>query len=122
MNLNTLSRKIYEDNKKKGFWDKNRCLPEILMLMVSECAEALEADRHNQYAKLGLFEILHHSNPDRFREIFEMWIKNSVEDEIADLIIRALDYCGSKKVDIQKHVDLKLRYNRLRKYKHGKRY
>lgn len=36
---------IHQTAKDHGFWDKDRNLGEMLMLAVSECAEALEEDR-----------------------------------------------------------------------------
>jgi NTP pyrophosphatase (non-canonical NTP hydrolase) len=53
---------------------------------------------------------------------FEILIKNTVEDEIADVLIRTLDLCGWLGIDIEKHVEWKMRYNESRKYKHGKKY
>ena len=53
---------------------------------------------------------------------FEMEVKSSFEDELADAIIRLLDLAGYKNIDIQKHIDLKLQYNKTRPHKHGKSY
>jgi NTP pyrophosphatase (non-canonical NTP hydrolase) len=55
-------------------------------------------------------------------EHFEALIKDTVEDELADVIIRALDLCGHLGIDIEKHVELKMQYNKSREYKHGKNY
>ncbi|MDV7400066.1 hypothetical protein RZS08_52105, partial [Arthrospira platensis SPKY1] len=44
-NLNSLSNQIYEANKAKGFWDKERNVGELLMLVTSELGEAMEAHR-----------------------------------------------------------------------------
>ena len=47
---------------------------------------------------------------------------DSVEFEIADAIIRLFDLCGLYGIDIEKHIETKLAYNRTRGYKHGKAY
>lgn len=47
-------------------------------------------------------------------------VKDTLEDEMADSIIRALDMCGYLNIDIQAHVEAKMRYNSTRGYKHGK--
>jgi hypothetical protein len=39
--------------------------------------------------------------------------------EIADAIIRLLDYCGKEKIDIEQAVRIKMLYNEGRPYKHG---
>ena len=47
---------------------------------------------------------------------------DSVEFELADAIIRLLDICDFYGIDIEKHIEAKLAYNRTRGYKHGKKY
>lgn len=53
---------------------------------------------------------------------FESHIKDTVEDELSDAIIRILDLCGWLNIDIQRHVDLKMQYNAGREKMHGKKY
>jgi hypothetical protein len=45
-----------------------------------------------------------------------------MEDEVADAIIRLLDFCGARGIDIDWHIKNKLRYNATREHKHGKKY
>jgi hypothetical protein len=49
MHLNEISKQIHENAKAKGFWDKDRNHGEMLMLIVSEVSEAMEADRKDNY-------------------------------------------------------------------------
>lgn len=134
-NLNELSRKIYNANKEKGFYDEPREIGTLLMLVVSELSEALEADRKNnsnkleiflddlKYAKLSIEDFsLQNDNCNWIKNKFKTTIKDSFEDEIADAMIRLLDLCGHLNIDIEKHIDLKLRYNETRPYKHDKKY
>lgn len=53
---------------------------------------------------------------------FERYFKNTFEDEMADILIRVLDLCCQRGIDIEEHVRLKMKYNSLRPYKHGKKY
>lgn len=124
MNLNELSEKIYQANKKKGFWDDRKNVGEVLMLVTSELAEALEADRKERYSIHGdyLKEVLNLGDNEAFKQHFNDKVKDSFEDEIADAIIRLLDLSSGFKIDIESHVRAKLRYNSLRPHKHGKRY
>ena len=39
--------------------------------------------------------------------------------ELADVIIRILDYCGKEKIDIGQALNIKHEYNKTRPYKHG---
>lgn len=80
--------------KEKGFWDKERNIPEMLMLVVSELGEALEAYRVQD--------------------------KENFNEEIADTFIRLFDLCGGLKIDVEKYILNKAKVNKNRPYKHGK--
>ena len=93
-NLRTYSSLCHRLAREKGFWDKRRNMGEMLMLIVTEIAEAMESYRNR--------------NEENFRE------------EIADTFIRLFDLCGGLKIDIEKEILKKMKKNQLRPYKHGK--
>ena len=119
--LNKLRDEIHENAKNKGFYDNQRETGTLLMLCVSELAEAMEADRNGLYADLELIEKDKEDFID-FKWSFENSIKDTFEDELADTIIRILDLCGAKGIDIEKHIELKMKYNATREKMHGKKY
>ena len=112
--MNELAKQIHEYAKAKGFWDKPRDTGTLLMLIVSELAEAMEADRNGRIANIGKFH-----KGIALDDIFEASIKDTFEDEMADTIIRILDLCAAKGIDIDKHIELKMKYNATRSYRHG---
>lgn len=118
--LNELSKNIYEGNKARGFWDKERNIGETLMLVVTELAEALEAHRAGKLSTYA--DKMAYVESDDTAQAFKDYIKDSFEDEIADAVIRLLDMCGGFGIDIDFHVTSKLMYNSSRPYKHGKNY
>lgn len=119
MYLNELAKKIHQGNAERGFHDEKKPLGVYLMLMVSELAEALEADRKQVETTMDPAEVLAIDDIERFRAMFQNHVKDTVEDELADAIIRILDYCGLMGIDIQSHVHAKLRYNATRGHRHG---
>ena len=119
--LNKLRDEIHEYAINKGFWDNQRETGTLLMLCVSELAEAMEADRNGLYADLELIEKDKEDFID-FKWSFENSIKDTFEDELADTIIRILDICGARGIDIDKHIELKMKYNATRERLHGKKY
>ncbi len=127
-NLNELSKQIYEGNKLRGFDVSKENIGQTLMLVVSELAEALEADRKQRYANVKSFDRDCNFQCDtttaqgRFIISFQENIKDTFEDEIADSFIRLFDLVGGLQIDIEKHIKLKLKYNSTREFKHGKRY
>lgn len=117
--LKWMSKKIHEKNVEKGFYDKSRELGTMLMLIVSELSEALEADRNGRHCDIEEVAASHDiSDP----VVFKGFIKDSFEDELADVFIRMFDLCGFLGLDIQKYIDAKLKYNEQREHKHGKSY
>lgn len=128
MNINTLIELSHATAKEKGFWDSERNVPELLMLIVSELSEGLEALRKEHKSNPDIVASLynayvedpHPMDIETFKHEFESHVKNSFEDEIADTVIRLFDLCGGLGIDLETHILLKINYNKLRGYKHGK--
>ncbi len=99
MTINELIERAHAQVKAKGFWDTERNTGELLMLIVSECGEALEAHRKGRRADLNLFGAEGGEQAKAFlggfKERFEIHIKDTFEDELADIVIRIADLCGS---------------------------
>ena len=143
-----------------------------LCLVMSEVAEMVEADRKNRRADINWFNSLTSAGHD-FKMVYNVCIKGSIEEEMADVVIRLLDmftviYNGRKLdmscafvrlnlscsfpelawyftkevlnsgpqdiansiaymyqwaenlgIDLDTHIELKIKYNALRSYKHG---
>lgn len=101
--ISELSQTIYDDNKKKGFWEGERNKGEQIALMHSELSEALEGLRKNLQS-------------DHIPEF------TAEEEEIADLLVRLLDYSGGHGLRLGEAFVAKLNYNRTRPWKHGKKF
>lgn len=114
--LNTLATEIHDNAVKHGFYDKPKEIGTLLMLVVSELGEAINADRAGRHCSIKLL-------PDNIhKQQFEDAVKDTFEDEIADAIIRLLSLCGYLSIDIDKHITEKMRYNANREKLHGKQY
>lgn len=126
MDLKQTGRLIHENARSKGFWDKERNVGEMLMLIVSEASEALEADRDGKYSDwlLGDPPILQSDQLDdnKFKELFESRVKGTMEDELSDVVIRVMDMMYARGGDLEWHIKAKMRYNSMRPHMHGKKY
>ena len=84
--------------RDKGFWDKRTGSPEdvseLLMLIISECGEAVEADRKKRRANMEAFDITMKKGECAPGASFEAFVKDTVEDELADVVIRIADMMG----------------------------
>lgn len=125
MKISDLSKEIHANAKEKGFWQDGQNIPRHLMLIVSEAAEAMEADRKDKFTRLSngvTFSVMEDFIENKFAGYFESDIKNTFEDELADIIIRVLDLAESRNIDIEAHIKAKMRYNKMRPFKHNKKY
>jgi len=129
MNINTLIELSHATAKEKGFWDSGeRNISELLLLVITEIAEGTEALRKEHKSNPDIVASLynayvedpHPMDAETFKHEFENHVKNSFEDEIADTVIRLFDLCGGLGIDLETHILLKINYNKLRGYKHGK--
>lgn len=108
MTLNELRDATHNNSLAHGFWgevDVFESIPEKLCLIHSEVSEALEDHRDGAYKTV----LLKDGKPVGF------------SSELADILIRVFDLAGALDIDLDHEVDIKMAYNKLRPYKHGKR-
>lgn len=98
--LNTLSKEVFEANKAKGFHDVEVSNETLLMLVITELSEAVEADRKGKRALMSDYNEDVSVKQIYFKQAFEVYIKDTVEDELADAVIRLLDLAGLRSVKI----------------------
>lgn len=94
--LNHYARKCHNRAVAKGFWDEPHSVGHCLMLAYGELHEAIEADRIGKWAKLDpdTIDTLQRIAGAPYAQEFLREVKDTVEDEIADAVIRLLDLLG----------------------------
>ena len=110
--INVLAKKIHENAVEHGWYDEERSFGEIIALCHSELSEALEEHRNGK----DVNEIYYNGNNNLISNIRK---PEGIPIELADCIIRILDYCSCKNIDIDEAIELKHEYNKTRPYKHG---
>lgn len=94
--LNRYAKGCHQRAVSKGFWDEPHSVGHYLMLAFGELHEAIEADRIGKWAKLDpdTIDTLQRIAGAPYTQEFLREIKDTVEDEIADAVIRLLDLLG----------------------------
>jgi NTP pyrophosphatase (non-canonical NTP hydrolase) len=135
--LNKLAKEIHKNAVNHGWWDNERSFPEIIALCHSELSEALEEYRAgrplvwaaciptdifagckhmthcaNEKSNLGCTDYGKHC---QYKDVKP----EGIAIELADCIIRILDYCAHAGIDIDKAILMKHEYNKTRPYRHG---
>ena len=101
MNYQEYTQRAYEMAKLNGFHDKELPQRHWMMLVITEVAEMVNADQIGHRAQVAMFkrESVSPQPADRERAhwkfCFETFIKDSVEDEMADVCIRLFDFAGN---------------------------
>lgn len=98
--LELISR-AYGMAKEHGFHDVERSMQHYLMLVLGEVGEAVEADRHGFRANMGGFDYVVGNDEKDFQQAFKTFIKDTVEDELADVCIRLFDMMGALGVEVR---------------------
>lgn len=109
IDLNALRDRAYKTACEHGFHDTELSNEHLLMLVITELSEAVEADRKGRLGKKcrSRFEIEYNrysalvDETKRFKCAFERYVKDTVPDEIADAVIRLLDLAGHRCISIE---------------------
>lgn len=133
--LNEFAKEVHENAVEHGWWSEERSFGEIIALCHSELSEALEEYRTDHkpdetYYSCKIPEDLNLtddslSNCPTCPEPCQNQCKGKygkpegIPSELADCIIRILDYCGKENIDIDHILRIKHEYNKSRPYRHG---
>ena len=99
IDLNSYRDRAYQNAVNHGWHEEEKSEAHWMCLVISELMEAVEADRVGNYADIEAFEKNEMRGLD-FRENFERYIKDTVQDELADACIRILDLAGLRGLDL----------------------
>lgn len=109
MNIPKLIKEAHGNAVERGFFPEgeDQNIGELLMLIISELGEALEAHRCEKFADMSMligYPLENYTYP-QWKHDFENFVKDTFEDEIADVFIRLFSLCG--------YLDLKIENRKI---------
>lgn len=106
MNLKQLASAIHENATEKGWWMPStpRSIGDQFSNFHAEISEAWEEYRKGR----------------EMNEVYYIDGKpEGIPIELADCLIRILDTCEAYNIDIEEAINVKMKYNQTRPYRHG---
>ena len=101
MNIHILTEASHSLAKDRGFWKTDKDLREELLYVISNVGDIAKAFKKNRKARWDLYDVDSKYSSDTSSKIaFKRHIKDSFEDEIANVILRITDLFGGKKINI----------------------
>ena len=130
MNLNELANEAHQIAVEHGWWSPEPSFGDLVSLMHSELSEALEEYRAGRPMVWhgcmfpdpeSQYECEMNEGCKQNRETCKARDKKpeGIAVELADCIIRILDWAGKEGVDMESIIKEKMAYNRTRPYRHG---
>lgn len=104
--LEKIVREVHACAVEHGWWDKDRSVAEILLNINGEVLELWES-----YRKGDLFAACDKDTEPRQLSV--------IEEELADIIIRVMDFAAHHSINLSQAIAIKHNYNRARPYRHG---
>lgn len=109
MEIKKLIEQVHDIAKEKGWWNGEPCFsidfPNFISNVHGETSEAWEEFRNGKSCNEIYF------SDDNKPE--------GIPIELADILIRIFDFCGSYKIDLEKALKLKMDFNKTRPFRHG---
>ena len=93
MDLELLSKEAHQTALEHGFGKNHYSIEHCLMLIITEISEAVEAHRKGKIADMRKADIILKDGSLNITE-FEICVKNTLQDEMADIAIRLLSFSG----------------------------
>lgn len=117
MNYNELSQKAHAAATANGWHEQEQENNTCIALIKTELSEAFEAYRVGKYTnyknlfileeELNIYDgILDPNHQEQILFDFKKIVKDTFEDELADVCIRICDFCGLRKITLPKVVKI----------------
>lgn len=104
MRIADLQRDLILWAQSKGWWKSGRTVGDAIALMHTELSEALEEYR-NGHAPNEIY--------------YQDGKPEGIPVELADVVIRILNFCGEYEIDFEEALRIKIAYNETRSFRHG---
>jgi len=120
MDINNLIKEAHDNAVKHGFYDCGDCVNGRIVESDSRGVRSYQCDNCNgtgKDAKTNVYrKIIEEAAEFLYSSPSESFHKDSEQSELADIIIVCLAYAGEKGYNIERAINEKINYNKIRVY------
>lgn len=117
-----LQSEVWKIAEEKGWHEKEVPFGEFISQCHAELSEAFEIYRVKGDTGINYiqpFEGLEHTSHGQVDLKIVATVPKGIPIELADVVMRILDYCETRRISLFQAMQIKMMYNRVRTYRHG---
>lgn len=119
LKINNFAQQVHENAVAHGWWDKDTTFGDFIALCHSELSEAMQEYRKGTPMMHTYCGAKTNEECICDCEACDKRAPQGIAVELADCILRILDYCARHGIDIEEALLVKHEYNKTRPYRHG---
>jgi NTP pyrophosphatase (non-canonical NTP hydrolase) len=112
LNIFKLQNEVWKIAEEKGWHEGEVSFGDFISNSHAELSEAFEIYRVKGARSIPEIEMLREGKQGN-------WKPEGIPIELADVIMRVLDFCETSGIDIEEALTLKMEFNKTRKHRHG---
>jgi NTP pyrophosphatase (non-canonical NTP hydrolase) len=113
---------VWKIAEEKGWHESEQSFGDFISNCHAELSEAFEIYRKEGNFALTIvtpFEKMQHSAHHKVDMEFVVSIPTGIPVELADVIMRILDFCETCGIPLYQVLEMKMNFNKTREYRHG---
>jgi hypothetical protein len=122
LNISKLQNEVWKIAEESGWHEKEVSFGDFISNCHAELSEAFEIYKTKGSVAIPAFtpfEWMEHYSNGKVDMKTVVSVPSGIPIELADVIMRILDFCETHGINMENTIDIKMEYNKTREYRHG---